>query len=250
MRIVILSVVCSLAAYVAWTFFSEYLLSSAGLNDMGATLAVITMGAFIMYQLRGKRRSSSTDNRTFNAERRGLIMKKTLSIIFSLAMILSLIPTSLAADLTGNDTVKTVEEAGYSFRISEKTDEYGRITRYIKSEDYESRQTYPEFTEKMEKTKAMLAAVGMQKENIDRLDDETLQSFAASREITVVTSYSKVDSSGNVTYLSEKQAMAESAELNSVQDAIRYKYAVEGAATYSTIEKNISKILICAWISP
>ena len=47
MRIVILSVVCSLAAYVAWAFFSEYLLSSAGLNDMGATLAVITMGAFI-----------------------------------------------------------------------------------------------------------------------------------------------------------------------------------------------------------
>lgn len=37
-------------------FFSEYLLSSAGLNDMGATLAVITMGAFIMYQLRGKKK--------------------------------------------------------------------------------------------------------------------------------------------------------------------------------------------------
>lgn len=68
-------------------------------------------------------------------------------------MILSLIPTSLAADLTGNDTVKTVEEAGYSFRISEKTDEYGRITRYIKSEDYESRQTYPEFTERWRKPK-------------------------------------------------------------------------------------------------
>ena len=56
MRIVILIVVCSLAAYVAWAFFSEYLLSSAGLNDMGATLAVITMGAFIMYQLRGKKK--------------------------------------------------------------------------------------------------------------------------------------------------------------------------------------------------
>lgn len=56
MRIVILSVVCSLAAYFAWAFFSEYLLSSAGLNDMGATLAVITMGAFIMYQLRGKKK--------------------------------------------------------------------------------------------------------------------------------------------------------------------------------------------------
>ena len=53
MRIVILSVVCSLAVYVAWTLFSEYLL---GLNDMGAALAVITMGAFIMYQLRGKKK--------------------------------------------------------------------------------------------------------------------------------------------------------------------------------------------------
>ena len=56
MRIVILSVVCSLAVYVAWTLFSEYLLSSAGLNDMGAALAVITMGALIMYQLRGKKK--------------------------------------------------------------------------------------------------------------------------------------------------------------------------------------------------
>ena len=56
MWVVILSGVCSLAAYVAWAFFSEYLLSSAGLNDMGATLAVITMGAFIMYQLRGKKK--------------------------------------------------------------------------------------------------------------------------------------------------------------------------------------------------
>ena len=164
-------------------------------------------------------------------------MKKVLSIIFALAMIFSLMPTSLAVDLTGNDTMKTVEEAGYSFRISERIDEYGRITRSIKSEDYESRQTHSEFTENMEKTKAMLAAVGMQKENIDRLDDGTLQSFAVSREITVMTSYSKVDSSGNVTYLPEEQAVAESAELNSAQDAIKYKYAVEGAATLSTTEK-------------
>ena len=57
MRIVILSVVCSLAAY-AGRAVARILarLSSAGLNDMGATLAVITMGAFIMYQLRGKKK--------------------------------------------------------------------------------------------------------------------------------------------------------------------------------------------------
>ena len=56
MRIVILSVVCSLAVYVAWTLFWVFLLSSGGLNDMGAALAVITMGGFIMYQLRGKKK--------------------------------------------------------------------------------------------------------------------------------------------------------------------------------------------------
>ena len=56
MWVVILSVVCSLAVYVAWTLFSEYLLSSAGLEDIGEAFAAITMGAFIMYQLRGKKK--------------------------------------------------------------------------------------------------------------------------------------------------------------------------------------------------
>lgn len=53
MRIVILSVVCSLAAYFAGLYVS---IISYGIYDMGATLAVITMGAFIMYQLRGKKK--------------------------------------------------------------------------------------------------------------------------------------------------------------------------------------------------
>lgn len=234
MWVVILSVVCSLAAYFAGLYVS---IISYGIYDIGAAFAAITMGAFIMYQLRGKKKKQQYRQQDIQCRERRTYKKKVLSIIFALAMIFSLMPTSLAVDLTGNDTMKTVEEAGYSFRISERIDEYGRITRSIKSEDYESRQTHSEFTENMEKTKAMLAAVGMQKENIDRLDDETLQSFAVSREITVMTSYSKVDSSGNVTYLPEEQAVAESAELNSAQDAIKYKYAVEGAATLSTTEK-------------
>lgn len=52
-RIVILSVVCSLAAYFAGLYVS---IISYGIYDMGAALAVITMGAFIMYQLRGKKK--------------------------------------------------------------------------------------------------------------------------------------------------------------------------------------------------
>lgn len=47
MRIVILSVVCSLAAYFAGLYV---------IYDIGAAFAVITMGAFIMYQLRGKKK--------------------------------------------------------------------------------------------------------------------------------------------------------------------------------------------------
>lgn len=51
--VVILSVVCSLAAYFAGLYVS---IISYGIYDIGATLAVITMGAFIMYQLRGKKK--------------------------------------------------------------------------------------------------------------------------------------------------------------------------------------------------
>jgi len=51
--VVILSVVCSLAAYFAGLYVS---IISYGIYDMGAALAVITMGAFIMYQLRGKKK--------------------------------------------------------------------------------------------------------------------------------------------------------------------------------------------------
>lgn len=53
MRVVILSVVCSLAVYFAGLYVS---IISYGIYDIGAALAVITMGAFILYQLRGKKK--------------------------------------------------------------------------------------------------------------------------------------------------------------------------------------------------
>lgn len=52
-RIVILSVVCSLAAYFAGLYVS---IVTHGIYDIGAAFAAITMGAFIMYQLRGKKK--------------------------------------------------------------------------------------------------------------------------------------------------------------------------------------------------
>ena len=42
-------------------------------------------------------------------------MKKVLSIIFALAMIFSLMPTSLAVDLTGNDTMKQLRKPDILF---------------------------------------------------------------------------------------------------------------------------------------
>lgn len=52
-RIVILSVVCSLAAYFAGLYVS---IVTYSIYDIGAAFAAITMGAFIMYQLRGKKK--------------------------------------------------------------------------------------------------------------------------------------------------------------------------------------------------
>lgn len=53
MRVVILSVVCSLAAYFAGLYADEVVI---GMHGAGVAFAVITMGAFIMYQLRGKKK--------------------------------------------------------------------------------------------------------------------------------------------------------------------------------------------------
>lgn len=53
MWVVILSVVCSLAAYFAGLYVS---IVTYGIYDIGAAFAVITMGAFIMYQLREKKK--------------------------------------------------------------------------------------------------------------------------------------------------------------------------------------------------
>lgn len=53
MWVVILSVVCSLAVYFAGLYVS---IVTYGIYDIGAAFAAITMGAFIMYQLRGKKK--------------------------------------------------------------------------------------------------------------------------------------------------------------------------------------------------
>ena len=45
--------VCSLAAYFAGLYVS---IVTYGIYDIGAAFAAITMGAFIMYQLRGKKK--------------------------------------------------------------------------------------------------------------------------------------------------------------------------------------------------
>ena len=52
MWVVILSVVCSLAAYFAG-FYTDEMIS---LHGAGEAFAAITMGAFIMYRLRGKKK--------------------------------------------------------------------------------------------------------------------------------------------------------------------------------------------------
>ncbi len=52
-RVVILSVVCSLAAYVEGL---DVRIVTYGIYHIGATLAVITKGAFLMYQKRRKKK--------------------------------------------------------------------------------------------------------------------------------------------------------------------------------------------------
>ena len=62
----------------------------------------------------------------------------------------------------------------------------------------------------VEETKALLAALGMDEENVDKLSSNSLQNFASGTSISISTSFSKYDKDGNAVYVTEEEARSES----------------------------------------
>jgi hypothetical protein len=128
---------------------------------------------------------------------------------------------------------KTVKNEGYTFAISERTDEYNRIIRSYENNN-ESLRTAGELD--LDKTKALLVALGMQQKYADRLNTEALQEFAEGKQIIVATSYTKTDADNNVTFLNELTAVQAANTLKAQQDEIKIKNAMEETPLATTAD--------------
>lgn len=157
-------------------------------------------------------------------------MKKLLSALLAFTLIFSMSVSAFAAEPNTDGQKRSVESGGYTFTITEQTDENHRIIR-----TYEKDQTSARTMPNLQETKALLVALGMEEDNVNELSEETLQEFAEGSQITISTSYTKADENNNVTYLDETTALAESAELKAQQDSLKYNLA-QGIATAADYE--------------
>lgn len=153
-------------------------------------------------------------------------MKKFLSVFLTLVLLCSMSVTTFATEPQVSGMTKTVKNEGYTFVISERTDESNRV---IRSYENNNASLHTAGAPDLNKTKALLVALGMQQEFADNLSTETLQEFAEGEQIIIATSYTKTDKDNNVTYLKEAAAIQAANALKTKQDEIKLKHAREGA---------------------
>lgn len=142
-------------------------------------------------------------------------MKKVISIVLSLVMLLSMSVTAFASDTGTTETQLTVVQDGYSFSITEKiTAEYA-VVRTFYNDDSSTRSATD-----LNKTKALLISLGMKEKAVSKLTTETLQDFADSSYIVVSTSYTKFDEEAGVsTAVSKTTALAEASAIQAAKES-------------------------------
>lgn len=123
-------------------------------------------------------------------------MKRIISFVVMLTLVLSFSFNSFAAtSSTGN--------------ISERVDEYGRTVRTYENKGGTLRSN------SLAQTKELLVALGMDKEAVDNLSSDVLNEFANSSYISVSTAYTKTDANNQTIYVDEATALAESKRIES-----------------------------------
>ena len=147
-------------------------------------------------------------------------MKKLLSALLSLTMVIAISSTAFAADMPITKTEETVSVNGYNFTITESTTPDYTVSRTFTRDEATTTRSTPNDDE----TKAMLLALGMDESEIEAIPLDTLHDYATSEEITVITSYSKRDETTNTTInLPEETALEEAAALSEEQE----NYAIQ-----------------------
>lgn len=135
-------------------------------------------------------------------------MKKIKFIIaIFLAIVLSINGNMIAFAVNENNYVKhkTIKTNGYSFNITEKTDNnYSIIRTYTK--DIANNKS----SKDLDETKALLVSLGMDEDSVDELYTDTLYTFSNSSNIWLTTTYTKIDEKNNTsTQVPESVAKAE-----------------------------------------
>ena len=128
-------------------------------------------------------------------------MKKYLSLLVSFLMVLTCYVTCVANEITEND----IETKTYgSIKVEEYKDEANRIIRRYKNEGGLIKS---DGDINFDSIKSLLFSFGLDEKNVSKLRRDDLLAIAKGKEIIAVTSYIKTDKDGNVTYVTEAEAM-------------------------------------------
>lgn len=140
-------------------------------------------------------------------------MRKIISFIISTLFLVVLVTPVFAESPISSSTHFT--DSGESFTISEYTLDNKQIVRTYKNDGTPSNgiSTYSA-SERNEKTYAILIALGFDQDVIDQLPNNTLDKYSSSSEISTITSYIKEDTQGQISYLSEEEALVELAAID------------------------------------
>lgn len=178
-------------------------------------------------------------------------MKKVFTWVLILSMVLSLPATAFAAE---PKTTHIAVNSEARFQITESVDAYNRVIRTYQSntgidQTRSGGDSIVNACDDYVEIKALLLALGMERDFVDALSNDKLEKYAASKQMTAVTAYTKTDENGDVTFVSETEAVREAAIINAETkyngEAVLLAPELQseiGGSHLSFTERGISKI--------
>lgn len=132
-------------------------------------------------------------------------------------MILTMVSTAFAADTSNEIATKEVTTNGYTFEITEVTNEDFSITR-----TYNRAATMTRSISDKAETVALMLSLGYTEDEIDHMSEKTINAFATAQNIYSTTSYTKRNEETNATVGLPKEVAIQEAEILSEQQMEYY----------------------------
>ncbi len=128
-------------------------------------------------------------------------MKKCISLIVSLLIVLHCGIPCIASEKTARDV--KMKQYG-AVIVEEYEDDNNRIIRKYENN---GELINPNGDINLDNVKSLLFSFGLDEKNVSKLNEDDFWAIAEGKDIIAVTSYTKTDKCGNVTYVSEAEAM-------------------------------------------